>query len=60
MVDFDVALTEFIDVANALKEAYAEKEDMNTNYLMIIYDDNNYTTIVPTNRSGTYIGAFRD
>ena len=59
-MDFDTALSNFIDAANALKEAYAENEGMNTNYLMIIYDDNGYTTIVPTNKSGTYIGAFRD
>lgn len=53
-------LENFEIAVRQLKEAYAEKEGVNSNYLMIICDDNGYTTIVPTNKTGSYIGAFRN
>lgn len=59
-MDFDNMLENFEIAVRQLKEAYAEKEGMNSNYLMIICDDNGYTTIIPTNKTGSYIGAFRN
>lgn len=56
---FDEIFNKFLDIANELKDAYAEKEGMNSNYLTIVFDDNSYVTIIPTDRTGTYIGAFR-
>lgn len=58
-MNFDDVLEKFVSAANDLKDAYAEKEGMNSNYLMIVYDENHYTTIIPTDRTGSYIGAFR-
>lgn len=58
-MDFDNVLENFLTAANELKDVYAEKEGMNSNYLTIVFDDNGYVTIIPTDRTGTYIGTFR-
>lgn len=58
-MDFDKVLENFAYAMNELKNAYAEKEGMNSNYLMIVCDDNGYITIIPTDKTCTYIGAFR-
>lgn len=58
-MNFKQALSEFEHAVKNLKESYAEEFYQNSNYVMIIVDENNYLNIISTNDIGvcdTYRG----
>ncbi len=59
-MDFDKALDEFGKAVGNLKRAYSDKYNQYTNNFMVIVDEDDYVTIVPTNTTDRYTECCRE